>query len=51
MPKKRPFTAKELAERKAFVEKYARKSPQWWEENMNLGWHAACYTKGCMRIH
>ena len=45
MPKKRPFTAKELAERKAFVEKYARKSPQWWEENMNLVFDGVTLTK------
>ena len=45
MPKKRPFTAKELAGRKAFVERYARKSPQWWEDNMNLVFDGVTLTK------
>ena len=36
VPKTMRLTEKELSKRKMWVEKYATKSPAWWEENLNL---------------
>ena len=36
VPRTMRLDRKELEKRKAWVEKYERKSPAWWEQNMNL---------------